>query len=789
MKLQIDNLDGSGPRDYTADIDAARTPRVTRKLNQPSQLQFSLLSVGADFVVPGRGARVILGRINGQDVFTGYITADPEYEYLGWGERGAMYRYNVVALSDEFLLDEKHLSTRSPFVARSAGDALRQLTQDAIPGAFDVSAVQNLDTVPSYTPDPQKSWSQHAAAISVEACASYRVFNGAVILAPIGAVTYALNESDPNFCPGGLTLQPGNAIVNDVTVLGDMEPRAYVHDYFVGNGVSTRFYLSQPPFTKRSITVFDEEYSTPALDPTRWGVSDPAHAVVVGSGKLQIAGGTGADGTTIVRFVEQMELGGSRVIKHGDVVFTSNISAGILGGLYLGTVSTANCLAGFKISPAGAASQIQALINGVPAGTAVTTVSAHHYVLTTRFYSQEIYRLQQSFHSTANPAGASLGGAQISANVRMVLEVHDIDPADPATIIAPANILYDGVISSAPAFCTYALVNSPGLYCAIAFTRLIEAVDVEVRTSLPGQPYVSRLVGPLSSGSECNVISGATLDFFSAFVPAVNEYIQVHYRGQFGADSLLLTAGRAMARVTNPISIAGQQRGIDNGVRSAVRHVKSPPARTTADCENAALALLSDGATAGWIGKYEVWSDFLPGAAQDIFPGDALVVNVPSCSANFQAIVHEVEIQFQDLAGEHSIYKIQFADAAAKTVSFEFDSAIVATPLNIAQIIDAQVGSTFLPDLTSAQVTAVASTTVSIDAGISPPIGGGFEVRWSDSAWGTFNDENLAGRFTTRTFTLPRLSRVEDYFVRQFDGSVPPKYSRHSSALHIDFPF
>jgi hypothetical protein len=63
------------------------------------------------------------------------------------------------------------------------------------------------------------------------------------------------------------------------------------------------------------------------------------------------------------------------------------------------------------------------------------------------------------------------------------------------------------------------------------------------------------------------------------------------------------------------------------------------------------------------------------------------------------------------------------------------------------------------------------------------------ELRWSDSGWGEFNDENLAGRFTTQAFTLPRLSRVEDYFLRQFDASIPPKYSRHSAALHIDFPF
>jgi hypothetical protein len=476
-------------------------------------------------------------------------------------------------------------------------------------------------------------------------------------------------------------------------------------------------------------------------------------------------------------------------MEHGDVVFTSAVSSGILGGLYLGSIAAANCLAGFQIAPAGSASQIQALVNGTPVGSALATVSGHHYALTTRIYSHEIYRLQQTFHCATNPAGSGGGGAQITANVRLVLEVHDIDPTNPATMIAPAAVLYDGVISGAPAFCTYALVNSTSLFCAIAFTRLIQAVDVEVRTALPGQPYTTRIVGPLSSGSECNIVSGTTLDFFSEYVPAANEYIELHYRGQNGSDSLLLTAGRAMARVTNPASITAQQHGIDNGVRSAVLHVKSPPARTTADCENAALALLSDGATAVWTGKYETWSDFLPGATQDIFPGDALAVNVPSCLANFQAIVREVEITLRDLAGEHSIYKIQFADDAAKTLSFELEAAEIATPLTVAQITNAQVGSTFLPDLTSAQVTQVASTTASIDAGIMPPSGGGFEVRWSDAGWGQFNDENLAGRFTTQTFTLPRLAKVQNYFLRQFDASVPPRYSRHSAALHIDYPF
>lgn len=787
MKLQIDNLDGGGLRDYTPNIDASRTMNLTRKLNEAAFLRFSLIPVDANFIIPVRAARVVLGRINGPDVFTGYITAAPEYEYLGWGERGATYRYNYLAQSDEYLLDEKRLSNRSPFVERSAGDALRQITLDALSGSFDTSAIQNLDTIPYYLPDPQEPWSKHAAAIAKEARASYRVLNGAVSLVPIGAAVYALDESDPNFSPQGLVLQPANSVVNDVTVIGDIEPAAYVRDYFVGDGLTTRFYLSQTPFLKRSRTIFDEEYATSTLDATRWSITDPNDVIVSGNGKLQVAGGSGADGATTLLFVEQIELAGSWAMEHGAVVFTSSISSGILGGLYLGTVNASNCIAGFQIAPAGSTSQIQAFINGAVSGTALTTTAGHKYVFTTRIYSQEIYRKQQVFHCAASPSGNGIGGAALSANVRLVLEVQDIDPTNPATIIAEGTVLYDGIISGAPGFCTYALVNSSSLYCAISFTRLIEAIDIEVRTALPGQPYVTRLVGPLSSGCECNVISGTTLDFFTEYVPALNQQIQVGYRGQHG-DALMLTVARAMARVTNPASITALQHGIDNGVRGTVRHVKSPSARTSADCENAALAILSDGANAGWTGKYKTWSDFLPGGAQDIWPGDALAVNVPSCAANFQAVVREVEITFTDLADDHSLYRIQFADDSARTLSFEFEAASSTAPLNKTAITNTQVGSTTLPDLTSAQITQVTSTTASIDAGTAPLNGGGIEVRWSDSGWGPYNDENLAGRFTAQTFTLPRLGRVQDYFLRQYDASTPPKYSRHSAALHVDFP-
>jgi len=62
------------------------------------------------------------------------------------------------------------------------------------------------------------------------------------------------------------------------------------------------------------------------------------------------------------------------------------------------------------------------------------------------------------------------------------------------------------------------------------------------------------------------------------------------------------------------------------------------------------------------------------------------------------------------------------------------------------------------------------------------------EVRYSDAGWGADNNRNLAGRFTTSSFTLTRFARAQDYFLRSYDSSTPPKYSRYSTALHVDYP-
>ena len=777
MKITFDNFDGRGGVDYTGALDTAVPARVDRRLNAPSKFNCTLMGVAAGFVVPAVGARIVVSKRDGGFFFTGYTTEAARSEYLGWGEQGSVYRYGITAESDEILLDQKSLPNRAPFVARSAGSALRQLAADLLPGAFDLSSVQELDPIAAYTVNPQKTFSQHAGEIALLARASYRAMNGALTLSPVGENSYSLDESDPSFSAAGLELQSPNKFANDVTVIGLEEPQAYVRDYFVGDGKSTHFYLSQAPFQQSRRALIDEQFLE--LDPSKWTVKDPASVFSVLSQALKVSGGTGQDGGTSLSFVEQIELGGALELQHGDLSFSA-ASRGIVGGLYSGTVSVANCLAGFQVTPSGTQSKIQALISGVATGPTVTTTAGHRYLFTTYIYCTEVYRSSEAYHSSAHPCGRPLGGSAVAGDVRIVLEVQDVDLGNPATMVAPATVLYDNVISNAPGFCTYVLVNAASMQCSIASTYVTHIATAEVRTALPGQSYETRLVESLADGGECLLVNSTTLDFYPQYVPPVNTLIVASYRGY----------GRAVAEVADSQSIATLASGTDDGVRGLVRTMKAPAARTQSDCENAALALLEDARAAAWSGTYRTWSDFLPGAASDIFPGDGLAVNVASQNAAFRAIVRRVEIEMADPTNDRGMYTIEFANDLALPLAMETEATGTIVPLQDVPVRQSstQVGSCYLASLTGAQITQVSSATVQVDVGMNAPNGCGCEVRAHDFGWGAGNDRTLLGRFGGRTFTLPRYAQTQTYFIRMYDNSSPPRYSRYAAALHVDYP-
>ncbi|HZM09232.1 MAG TPA: hypothetical protein VFC15_03365, partial [Candidatus Limnocylindrales bacterium] len=759
-----------GQQDYTACVDVDHLPKIARRLNRAATMTACLVAADPSFHPPVSGARVLLQRADGFRLFTGYLATAPEQRYLGYSQAGAAWRYTLQALDDSCLLDHNALPVRTPFAFRTAGDAVRTLANDVLPNGLDLSGVQDVSPVNQFLIVPQKTWTEHVQELATMTRASYRAHDGKLYFEEVGQQSFTISEQDQHFVPEGLVLLQSDQLRNDVTIIGEFEPLVYVRDYFLGDGTTLGFYLSDTPFSKTAVTIFEEDYTATSLEPTLWSVTDPNGRVSVSGGQLQISGGPAT-----VTFVEQLELAGGLMMQHGQVVFNA-ASSGTFGALYNGSVGDANCIAGFSISPNGANCSIQALINGAWVGSPLATVPGHLYSFTSQLFCNEAHRIHQTYLSSTHPAGNGRGGDSVSAAMRVVLAVHDVDPNNPGTLVAPATVLYDDVLPAPPGFATYALANGPNLCVSVSFTRLQHVVDTEVRSLIPGGQFRTRLTGNFADGGECYVTSSAELRFYPPYPPQINEQVVVAYR----------SSARAMARVQDQNSIAAHHNGSDSGRRSYVRRLKLPLAPTSIDCENAAVALLDDTVQPAWAGEYRVISDFLP--VGDVIPTNAVQISAPSRGAAFMAIVREVDLQVISLRDDRSEYLLHFSNDAAELLAFKFETMILPEPLTAVFTTTVPSSSLYLPALTAAQVTNVIATEITVDAGIVPPPGGGIEVRRSDGGWGTGSDGNLAGRFTTQTFNLPRLSRVQGYYLRQYDASSPAKYSRDSALLYVDYP-
>ena len=156
--------------------------------------------------------------------------------------------------------------------------------------------------------------------------------------------------------------------------------------------------------------------------------------------------------------------------------------------------------------------------------------------------------------------------------------------------------------------------------------------------------------------------------------------------------------GAGVAEVVNEGDRVRLENGADDGVRSSVRRIKAPRARTQADCENAAMAILEDAGAPAWIGSYETWSDFLPGGAGDIFPGDGVRVNAPSREAIFEATVRNVNIAWMDPENDRGVYTIAFANELAQPLAIEMEGWSDGTPARFAGEARDHAGWVLLPD-------------------------------------------------------------------------------------------
>ena len=169
--------------------------------------------------------------------------------------------------------------------------------------------------------------------------------------------------------------------------------------------------------------------------------------------------------------------------------------------------------------------------------------------------------------------------------------------------------------------------------------------------------------------------------------------------------------------------------------------------------------------------------------AADVWPGDALLLTAPSTSLNAQMVVRTVTISYRASVPDLVEYAIAFANDWAEDLAIKTSATVPADAW-----LPAPVAPTVLANLSGLSVTTLNGSTVTINAGVTPPSGGGFEIRRRDFAFMPGQDPGLVMRASVPNMTFSRETANDRFYIRMYDGSTPPNYSEFSTALFINLP-
>jgi hypothetical protein len=771
VKVTIDNLDGKGPVDYRAALCSAGPLKIQRALNVPSICSGLLDVSDAALAVPVRRGRIVVTTANGTVLFTGYVATEPEAVYAGTGLAGSVYRYAFSAVSDEWLLDKQTFPLSGVGLAQSGGELLLTLIDRVDEGLFSTTGVMTNGTmVGVFQPSEAKSWSENAGVVASTTYGAYRVLAGAVTLQPMGTVTHALSDGDGTLQVSALKTTSVKELANDVTVSGAEEPSAYVTETFAGDGTTTVFQLSDDPYkpkaTATSSLLLTDSFNESVIDTQIWQVADPGSHLGLGSAGLTMTGGNGLDGQTTLTAIDPVEMGGTLVIEAGSLQL-GGASDGVVCGLYSGTIQSANCFAGYHVRQSGGNTLAVPFVNGAEVGTPFTLVQGHTYTLRIRLHCVEAQRVLQAYYAMVDGVIEAFGGGVVTAPMNLVFELQDLEAAS----TTPATVLYDGSVTSSPASCSFVAVNSVQLIGSMGYCRVTQTGSAWVVSTLPGGTTMTRLIGIAGEGVDCKISTAGKVTFFAGRIPVAGELVTVTYRIQ----------QRAVARLENAASVAAEAAGGMPGTARWLGNVLKPEARSSVDCENAALAVLSFATSraAALAGSYVTVNP-----ASDIWPGDVLAIT--SAGQTMSVVVRRAEITDSMALPEELTYKMAFANDWAEGLGLTLSETIAANALLPQTALSAP--GNVLANLQQLQVVSATGTALQVDAGTAPPAGGGFEVRRRDGDFGPGVDQDLVLRSPVRNFSIPREGQVEHYYVRMYDGSTPPLYSRFSSAVFTDLP-
>lgn len=761
-------------QDYTPALDAVRPLTIDRKLNEPSVCQLWLsLPTGGSLVAPSRNQAISVKGDDGTLYFTGYIAASPLPEYAGMGIEGPQYRFAVQALSDEVLLDQLLMPPSTGVTGDTAGALITTLVAHSGSTALSTQGLSLASAVNNFVPEPGASWSKSAGQVANLARAAYRAVGGALSLAAVQTTVHPLNESDGSLTLGNLafTSSVKRGLANDVTVCGQNEPVAYVTEYFRGDGVTTQFYLAADPFfppTSKS-TIIRELFNEVQINQQTWSAIGGPGYLSLGAGGLAMGGGNGIDGQTVLSWLDSVEMAGTLLLEAEGVTLSAN-STGILAGFFTGGLLAAGCTAGFQVAAQQGTGTVtvQPLIQGTASGTVFTVNPANQYTLRLRVHSPESVRAQAIYRSVGDDGAISAGGQWTLSPGRIQAEIQEFVNGVGAMPVT----LYDGALANIPGSCTVIAASSIHLVGTLRALYLTNLGSGWVVSTPPNGEAYTRRLGTAIDAAECEIERTGKLVFYTGYIPLVGEQIAVNYR----------TDGRAVGRSVNTASQQALANAGLPAVASWIGSVTDPPARCSADCRNAATIIeqAAAGVAALWSGTYKATRASF---STDVWPGDALQLNVASLDLNAQVVVRSVKVTYSASYPDLVEYAITFANDWANDLAMKTSATVPADTW-----LPAPVAPTVLANLNNLTVTALSGTTVTVNTGVTPPTGGGFEVRTRDFAFTTGSDPTLVLRGTQQNLTFSRISMNDRFYIRMYDGSTPPNYSEFSTALFINLP-
>lgn len=736
---------------------------LTDRDGSPILLDFEL-AAGDDpaFVKLIRGAYIKMGSVQTPNWFTGYITNDPELEYLGVdSHKNPIWGYKYEATDDSYMLSLKPIGLLPPFINQTADQILAALV-----GILDTYQIFTLNFATGpflarYIVDPNKKFVDIVQDLSTIADFRFAANNHVLTFQAkdVTPATISIDGHSLHFTPSMLNIKPTtDPLVNDCTVVGAPEPQDYISEYWVGDGFTAQFPLLSGLYGQDGSLLVSDDFSGSTLSTSNWNIFDSlGNTFQLFGGYLNVLGGPADDSLSVhLDTVQVLPLEAGLRMTHGQWDFVSAGSrptSGIIGGLWSQAVNPllTGCITGIKVAATGTALTLFPIVNGL-------VDSSQSFVVD--FTKRYVFRTLVNFNTAIRGANEysyiDQAGHRHSAKVTVLPDtaslsifIYEFDPVTAATtrtmqfqnlnVVIPNNIQFANYVPvvANDLHCTFMGVTvsvpmmgalSEGVTLGNLVTKILGVNEID---ALDGLAPTATIVTDGSSGqSQTNGLGtplfnpgDATLTFFKdstrqvSFVPQIGQFINLAYR----------RCGLAVGEVISPSSIALEAAAWgDDGYRALCRSDISPAPRTSAECETAAAALVQDFSFQHFEGDYTQYSLFE-------FSGQPLsgtVLNFKNLAGAFPStlqaeIVNEVtSTLYLRQPQEYFVHKLSFgkpsniSKAIAKFYRTEqeidfginVDSADTPTPVQLASL-----GLVNVPDVTGATLVGYTS---SVDADV-----------------------------------------------------------------------